>query len=85
MIWWLALGLVLLGLVILVLAVLPVLRRLAALERAMRRAQSRQAEVAVVQQAMAEVQQRVAVLGERALAVQAKLPGDRGTGLSRRG
>jgi C4-dicarboxylate-specific signal transduction histidine kinase len=64
--WWLiAVGVVVLALVVLVLVVLPVLSRLRGLDRAVRKARGKQAEVAVVQRKVADMQERLAHLQEQ--------------------
>jgi hypothetical protein len=70
MIWWISLGGVGLGLVLLVLVVLPVLRRLAGLRRAMVRAQQRAAQVQGLQASVEALQERLAEVAERAAAAR---------------
>jgi Na+-transporting methylmalonyl-CoA/oxaloacetate decarboxylase gamma subunit len=74
MTWLIALGIVGLGLVILVLAVLPVLRRLRGLERAMGKARASQEQAETVQLSLAHLQERMAALQEKADAVTGRLP-----------
>jgi outer membrane murein-binding lipoprotein Lpp len=70
MIWWISLGGVGLGLVLLVLVVLPVLRRLAGLRRAMIRAEQRAAQVQGLQASVEALQERLAEVAERAAAAR---------------
>jgi len=70
MIWWIVAGVLVFGLVCLVLSVLPVLRRLAGLRRAMRRAQQRTAQAQRLQASVEQLQERVAEIAVRAAAVR---------------
>jgi hypothetical protein len=68
MIWWIVAGGFVFGLVLLVLAVLPVLRRLSGLKRAVLRAQQRAAQAQRLQASVEQLQQRVAEVAARAAA-----------------
>jgi hypothetical protein len=72
--WLIAVGIVVVALVVLVLAVLPVLSRLRGLDRAMRRAQGKQAEVVAVQLKVADMQERLAHLQEEMTATAGRVP-----------
>jgi hypothetical protein len=63
---WIVLGVVLLGLLVLALAVRPLLARRRGLERALRRLRQRQEDAAGLQAASAELEERLALLRERA-------------------
>jgi hypothetical protein len=65
MIWWISLGAVGFGLVLLVLVVLPVLRRLPGLRRATRRAQRRAAELQGLQASVEALQERLVEVAGR--------------------
>jgi type VI protein secretion system component VasK len=70
MIWWIVAGALVLGLGLLVLLVLPVLRRLAGLRRAMARAQQRAAQAQGLQDSVEQLQERLAEVAVRAAAVR---------------
>jgi hypothetical protein len=65
MMWWIALGAVGFGLVLLVLAALPVLRRLGGLRRAMARAQRRAVELQGTRASVEALQERLAEVAAR--------------------
>jgi|GEM_PF-5822338 len=65
MIWWIALGAVGFGLVLLVLVALPVLRRLAGLRRAMARAQRRTVELQGMRASVEALQEHLAEVAAR--------------------
>jgi biopolymer transport protein ExbB/TolQ len=70
MVTWLVLGAFALGLVLLVLMVLPVLGRLAALARAGARTRRQLAEAQTLQMSLAHLQERLASVQEHATTVQ---------------
>ena len=70
MIWWTVAGVFVFGLVLLLLAVLPVLRRLTGLQRAMARAQQRAAQAQRLQASVEQLQERVAEVAVRAAALR---------------
>jgi hypothetical protein len=65
MIWWIALGAVGFGLVLLVLVALPVLRRLTGLRRAMARAQRRTVELQGMRASVEALQEHLAEVAAR--------------------
>lgn len=65
MMWWIALGAVGFGLVLLVLVALPVLRRLAGLRRAMARAQRRTVELQGMRASVEALQEHLAEVAAR--------------------
>lgn len=65
MIWWIALGAVVFGLVLLVLVALPVLRRLGGLRRAMARAQRRTVELQGMRASVEALQEHLAEVAAR--------------------
>ena len=65
MIWWIALGAVGFGLVLLVLVALPLLRRLAGLRRAMARAQRRTVELQGMRASVEALQEHLAEVAAR--------------------
>jgi hypothetical protein len=65
MIWWIALGAVGFGLVLLVLVALPVLRRLSGLRRAMARAQRRTVELQGMRASVEALQEHLAEVAAR--------------------
>jgi hypothetical protein len=65
MIWWIALGAVGFGLVLLVLVAMPVLRRLAGLRRAMARAQRRTVELQGMRASVEALQEHLAEVAAR--------------------
>ena len=92
MVVWIVVGVVVASLVFLVLASLPVVRRLSALQRAMRRLQERATQAQGLQaggedlQRRAETLQAAATLAqERIAGIQARLPGRGGAGDTGRG
>jgi heme exporter protein D len=66
MIWWIAVGIVVLSLVLLVLVVLSVLRRLPGLRRALVRSRARAADAQALQATVAGLEQRLSEVGGRA-------------------
>jgi hypothetical protein len=80
MVWWIALGVVVLALVLLVLVSLPVLSRLGRLSRAAARTQARVAEAETVQMSVAHLQERLASLAEQAAFVQERVAAREGKG-----
>jgi biopolymer transport protein ExbB/TolQ len=74
-IWWIVLGLVLLGVVLLILVVLPVLRRLARLDRAMMKTRQRAVDAQALQPALDALQSRLAEVSAHAEAVARRAPG----------
>lgn len=69
MIWWIVAALVVLGVVLLVLAVLPVLRRLAGLKRAMMKIRQRAVDAQALEAAADALQTRLAEVSTHAEAV----------------
>ncbi|HEY2670067.1 MAG TPA: hypothetical protein VGJ07_06785 [Rugosimonospora sp.] len=69
MIWWIVAALVVLGVVLLVLAVLPVLRRLAGLKRAMMKIRQRAVDAQALEAAAGALQARLAEVSTHAEAV----------------
>jgi biopolymer transport protein ExbB/TolQ len=69
MIWWIVAALVVLGVVLLVLAVLPVLRRLAGLKRAMMKIRQRAVDAQALEAAADSLQTRLAEVSTHAEAV----------------
>jgi len=65
MMWWIALGAVGFGLVLLVLVALPVLRRLGRLRRAMARAQRRTVELQGMRASVEALQEHLAEVAAR--------------------
>jgi hypothetical protein len=65
MIWWIALGAVGFGLVVLALVALPVLRRLSGLRRAMARAQRRTVELQGMRASVEALQEHLAEVAAR--------------------
>jgi hypothetical protein len=65
MMWWIALGAVGFGLVLLVLVALPVLRRLSGLRRAMARAQRRTVELQGMRASVEALQEHLAEVAAR--------------------
>jgi hypothetical protein len=74
--WWISLGAVGFGLVLLLLAVLPVLRRLAGLRRATARARRRAAELQGLQASVEALQERLVEVAGRTGEITVR---DRGT------
>jgi hypothetical protein len=71
--WWIALGVLVFALVLLVLVCLPVLARLGRLDRAMNRAQARAKDAEALQMSVAHLQERLNDLAEHAAGVQERV------------
>jgi hypothetical protein len=71
--WWIALGVLVFALVLLVLVSLPVLARLGRLGRAMNRAQARAKDAEALQMSVAHLQERLNDLAEHAAGVQERV------------
>ncbi len=71
--WWIALGVVVFALVLLVLVSVPVLRRLGRLGRALGRTQARAAQAETLQVSVAHLQERLDSLAEHAAGVQERV------------
>lgn len=74
MVWWILLGGLVLGVLLLGLAVAPVLRRLGPLRRALAGLQGRMAQAQQLRTGAEVLQQRVAAVAEHAAQVQTRVP-----------